>query len=226
MARTSDRERKAAQKKRELEALAKYGGRRFSVLAYGKTIEALDRLADHYGFTGKQRTAETVTHLIHEMHDRIGGPENTWRVEQAHIKDKEREHRATRNKEKARAYRKKWYEENKTRAYDASAQWRKDNLGAYLALQAKRRAAKLQRTPKWLTAEDFAIIRELYEQAKALQKATGIAHEVDHIIPLQGAKVSGLHVPCNLQVLTASKNRQKHNSFDIVTAHKTEESRK
>lgn len=69
MARTSDRERKAAQKKRELEALAKYGGRRFSVLAYGKTIEALDRLADHYGFTGKQRTAETVTHLIHEMDD-------------------------------------------------------------------------------------------------------------------------------------------------------------
>lgn len=66
---TPAKDRKAAQKKREKEALAKKGGRRFSVLAFGSTMAALDRLADHYGFTGKQRIAETVTHLIHEMDD-------------------------------------------------------------------------------------------------------------------------------------------------------------
>jgi len=61
--------RKQQQKERERKAIAKLGGGRFSVLAYGETMAALDALAKHYGFSGKQYRAETVTHLIHEKHD-------------------------------------------------------------------------------------------------------------------------------------------------------------
>jgi len=83
------------------------------------------------------------------------------------------------------------------------------------AQKAKRKAARLQRTPNWLTDEDFAKIDAAYLQAQQLWQATGIRHHVDHIIPLRGKKVSGLHVPANLRVISASENLKKHNKFEV-----------
>lgn len=77
----------------------------------------------------------------------------------------------------------------------------------------KRRAAKLQRTPKWLTASDWIEIKWAYRIASERSKETGIKHAVDHIIPLQGENISGLHVPWNLQILTVSANCSKHNKI-------------
>lgn len=75
----------------------------------------------------------------------------------------------------------------------------------------KRRAAKIQRTPAWA---DQDAIRAVYAQAKAMTDATGIVHHVDHEIPLQGRRVSGLHVENNLRVIPASENIKKHNSYE------------
>lgn len=72
----------------------------------------------------------------------------------------------------------------------------------------KRQAAELQRVPLWA---DHAKIRAVYREALRITKATGISHHVDHIIPLQGKNVSGLHVENNLQILTATDNIRKNN---------------
>ncbi len=83
--------------------------------------------------------------------------------------------------------------------------------------QAHRRATKLRATPPWLTDEDRALIRLLYQEAVALTMSTGIEFHVDHIVPLRGqtiyGAVSGLHVPWNLQVIPASHNLRKHNKL-------------
>lgn len=92
----------------------------------------------------------------------------------------------------------------------------KANPEKMAALLAKRRAAKLQRTPKWLSADDFWLIEQAYEIASLRSKATNIAWHVDHIYPLQGELVSGLHVPTNLQVIPWFENLSKANKFEVT----------
>lgn len=86
------------------------------------------------------------------------------------------------------------------------AKWDRENPAKRNALTAKRRAAKLQRTPPWA---DLKAIEAIYTRAQLL------GEHVDHVIPLQGAYVSGLHVAENLQCLPASENSRKSNKFDV-----------
>jgi 5-methylcytosine-specific restriction endonuclease McrA len=72
-----------------------------------------------------------------------------------------------------------------------------------------------KRLPSWLTLEDLKQIEEIYLKAKNMSKQTGLEYHVDHIIPLNGKNVSGLHVPSNLQILLASDNLSKSNKFMI-----------
>lgn len=96
---------------------------------------------------------------------------------------------------------------------EAHKEWRKANLDKENANKAKRKAKKLQATPPWLTKEHLSAIRDFYTKSKALEKTTGVKHHVDHIVPLQGNNVCGLHVPWNLQVLTATENCVKKNNY-------------
>ena len=79
---------------------------------------------------------------------------------------------------------------------------------------AARRAKKLQRTPPWLSKEDIKQIIAIYKESNRLTRQSSIKHHVDHIIPLVGENVSGLHVPTNLQILTATENYKKSNKYD------------
>ncbi len=87
------------------------------------------------------------------------------------------------------------------------------NKAKRAANRAKRRCSQLQRTPKWVSVEETLQIKALYQQAKDLQKDTGKVWHVDHIIPLQGKEVSGLHVLSNLQILLADENLKKGNKL-------------
>ena len=91
--------------------------------------------------------------------------------------------------------------------------YKKANRHKGAALLAKRRAAKKQRTPSWLTEDHLWMIEEAYEIAEVRSRVTGISWHVDHICPLQGKNVFGLHVPWNLQVITAAENIAKGNRF-------------
>ena len=90
-------------------------------------------------------------------------------------------------------------------------EWLDNNRTHVTAHKAKRRAGKLQATPAWANLES---IEEFYELARNETKVTGIQHEVDHIIPLRGRMVCGLHVEFNLQVITKLQNATKRNSFE------------
>jgi hypothetical protein len=80
----------------------------------------------------------------------------------------------------------------------------------------KRLTGKLQRTPIWNTEEDMWMIEQAYELAALRTKMFGFVWHVDHIIPLQGKLVSGLHVPTNLQVVPALHNLAKGNRFAVA----------
>lgn len=64
------------------------------------------------------------------------------------------------------------------------------------------------RTMPW---SDRETIQAIYKRCHTITKRTGISHEVDHVYPLNGASVSGLHVADNLQIITRSENRRKFN---------------
>lgn len=80
---------------------------------------------------------------------------------------------------------------------------------------AKYNATKLQATPSWLTEEDLKEIQYHYNIAAYFTwlSCGFVKHHVDHIVPLQGKEVRGLHVPWNLQVLIAQDNVRKSNKL-------------
>jgi 5-methylcytosine-specific restriction endonuclease McrA len=105
--------------------------------------------------------------------------------------------------------------EYKAKKNQQGKEWFKNNAGIAKAKRARRRASMSNSTPNWLTDIQKAQISEFYEIATALETQTGIKHHVDHIVPLKANGISGLHVPWNLQILTANENLSKGNRYEI-----------
>ena len=75
------------------------------------------------------------------------------------------------------------------------------------------RTAKAARLPKWLNDGQLFEMESVYTYCSALRKI-GLDYHVDHVVPLRGKSISGLHVPWNLQVLPGSENMSKGNTFN------------
>ncbi len=99
-------------------------------------------------------------------------------------------------------------QENAEKKRKIASEWAKANRARRAEMWAAYYTAKMTAMPQWV---DRKAIQAIYERARQATIETGIQHHVDHIIPLQGEMVSGLHVPWNLQVLTARENAAKRN---------------
>lgn len=110
------------------------------------------------------------------------------------------------NPERSAAHHRKWRERNQERVAATNAAWKSANLGKARANQARRREQVRIATPQWA---NFFFIEEAYHLAALRTAALGIQHHVDHIIPLRGRTVCGLHVETNLQVIPALENLRK-----------------
>ena len=123
---------------------------------------------------------------------------------------------------------KRWQGKNPDKVKIAAAAWVKANPDK--VAQTKRRylarhpdkatamavasvAKRAKRVPKWLSLDDKWVLKEAYALAKQRTKLFGFVWEVDHIIPLRGSNVSGLHVPLNVQVIPKALNRRKRNVY-------------
>jgi hypothetical protein len=116
------------------------------------------------------------------------------------------------------AYIKDYYAANpdkKAEQLASQRKYRQENKGIVSANRRKHQAAKIQRTPAWLSDFDKLKIKCLYQVAAMRTKESGQMWHVDHTIPLQGKLVSGLHVPSNLRVVTALENMQKNNAYPL-----------
>lgn len=119
----------------------------------------------------------------------------------------------SKNKQRHSELTRRWYEENKEQHLARTNQWAKDNADKKQAAWAHRDKRAKQATPEWV---DRSELKQFYHLAMNYSKASGVKHEVDHIVPLINDLVCGLNVPNNLQVITAEQNRRKSNKFTII----------
>ena len=129
-----------------------------------------------------------------------------------------REHRtlSEEQKEKAKVKAALWRAQFPERNRKMKSDWRVKNLDIKNAANSRRRSLKMKSLPPWLTKVQKDGMKAFYWLAKDLRAVTGCEYHVDHIVPLQGEFVCGLHVPWNLQVLPADINLSKGNTFNHV----------
>lgn len=131
-----------------------------------------------------------------ENRDRSNEIKKAWRSRNPEKEAAYVEANRARRSENARVY----YMLNAERIKQKTIEWRANNPERASALSGKRRLAVVRATPGWANR---ARMNEIYKSARAL----GL--EVDHVIPLQGKTVCGLHVESNLRPVTKAENRKK-----------------
>ena len=117
------------------------------------------------------------------------------------------------NKDKAAVYDKEWQQSNKDKKSKNYKNWQQNNRAVVNAYNSSIRASKIKRTPLWLTEHDHKVIESKYAMAAWLSGVVDRDYHVDHIIPLRGKNVSGLHVPDNLRIIPAKDNLEKGNKY-------------
>lgn len=144
-----------------------------------------------------------------------------YQIEKEQIKEKSRRYHAE-NKESIGARQKRyraekmaqlreknkaWREANRDHLNAKRGEWQRSNKGAVCEIRARRRAAEYRATPRWY---DRLQAKKIYDEAAKLRAAGADVH-VDHIVPLRGKNVCGLHVHWNMQILDAKENLSKGN---------------
>lgn len=114
------------------------------------------------------------------------------------------------NKEKISSKNKRLYRKNKEKKLLQNKRWKAKNKYLLSFYAAKRRHAISLATPKWANMD---LIKSIYIKCSEVCKDTGVPHHVDHIVPINGDSVCGLHVENNLQIITATENMSKGKKY-------------
>ena len=115
------------------------------------------------------------------------------------------------NPEHRRELSRQEYRRNVDRVRISSAKYYKKNKHKIIVRNKKYKKRLREATPNWLSELDNFLIDEVYVMSLLRSECTGVKHHVDHIVPLRGESVCGLHAPWNLQILTATENCAKQN---------------
>jgi len=133
-----------------------------------------------------------------------------------YLSDRRAEHIALTSDIRSEERRHRWHADPEWRAERMAKMkdWQTANPHKMREYSLRRHATKLKATPPWLTQEQLDEMRSMHAHANDCYAVSGQVYHVDHIVPLQGKNVSGLHVPWNLQVLPADLNIAKHNKYE------------
>jgi hypothetical protein len=114
-------------------------------------------------------------------------------------------------REDIKAAGKVWRERDgvKAKRKGSTRKWKAANPERVRSNIAKYQARKKQAMPSWLTQDHMQQIHAVYAEAHRLSVETGTPYDVDHIVPLLGRVVCGLHVPWNLRAIPAVENRRR-----------------
>lgn len=160
--------------------------------------------------TQKKCTKCEVTKTIErfQKNARYKGGHHTWckdcKIQSQRAHPETNRKWTAKNKERSLEIKRLYVEKNPDKVKSAKKQWNDANPEKRLANCRKYQASKLNATPDWLTKEHLAEITSFYVNCPD-------GFHVDHIVPLRGKNVRGLHVPWNLQYLDASSNMRKSN---------------
>lgn len=106
----------------------------------------------------------------------------------------------------------KWYTNNPGKKAEHRKTYRTKNLAKIRLKESLKSVRRRTSVPSWLTPDQKQEIKNFYDLRNDARVITGEEYHVDHIIPLKGKNVCGLHVPWNLQVLPSKVNLSKHNN--------------
>lgn len=156
----------------------------------------------------KARDAERYANMTDEEKALQQKRSREWAKASPRRKEYEKQY-AIDNAEKIRQRNKEWVLNNPDRQRERTARYHAENPHRASERSRVRRGAMKNRVPIWA---DKAAIALIYKQAKEFREA-GIDCEVDHVYPLQGEFVSGLHCEANLQIVSTHENRSKQNRY-------------
>ena len=117
------------------------------------------------------------------------------------------------NKEEIAKKHKEYWARTREKRLSKMKEWRDENKGARSSLQAKRRSAKIMAIPSWFGEFDEFVWGEAARLVQLRRIATGLGWAADHMIPLRGKEVCGLHIGHNCQVIPSFLNNMKHNKM-------------
>lgn len=117
------------------------------------------------------------------------------------------------NKHRLNKYMEQYYLDNTEKIKEYQKEYNKNNKGKINSDRAFRKHLKKKATPPWLSPEQLLEIEHKYVICASFSQLTNVKYHVDHIHPIKGKNLCGLHVPWNLRIISAIENLKKHNKY-------------